>query len=307
MGAMRTFLDDSELEKYAKVFPALTLPAVGTDAESALITLAKCAVENLKFLNTYSGIPLEVLYENIGQRQKASNVAALSMVRMSGNTGGEELGLLQIAGSAEKAAYESIFAPAMISDELWTAQENVIKRQNAYLKDIQTTYAEKRQDLPGFSMRDFTQSEVFKWLVDWALTLIPTDIDKVIYEAIQKHANKVIGWALIWLQKAYYAGSMLCAAMADENAYLLRMTKSPEAYDLRSRIISQHDRSIQSLLEQVALAESQSAQTMTADEERKLLMKEAFSERVFECPYSGLCLGEKNGVADVSEFEFETA
>ena len=198
-----------------------------------------------------------------------------------------------------------------IPDMLWKAQDSLINRQIAYLKDIKDTYAEKRQDLPqGFSMRSFVQSDFFKWAVQFALTLIPGEIDDTIYALLQEHAHKVVGWALVWLQKAYYAGSLLCAAMADENAYLLTLERGFETYKLRSQILTQHDQSIQSLLQQVALAESQAAQMaarQTIDEEKRAFMKEALSERVFECPYSGLCLGEKNGIAEGSEFSVETA
>lgn len=248
-------------------FPSLSVPTIGTqDADGYLKAIAEASIEQVRFLNTYAGVNLSALYTQSGSL-----------------TDSEEM-----------------------LDALWTAQNRLIERQITYLKDIKDTYAEKRQDLPqGFSMRSFVQSDFFKWAVSFALTLIPGEIDDAIYKALQEHAHKVIGWALVWLQKAYYAGSLLCAAMADENAYLLKLEQSLENYKLRSNVITQHDQSIQSLLQQVALAESQAAQMaakQTIDEEKRAFMKEALSERTFECPYSGLCLGEKNGVAESSEF-----
>ena len=311
MSDLREFLRESELGGYQKTFPTLSTPALGADADGYMKTIAEAAIEQVKFLNTFSGIPLEVLFENVGQRHKASNMMLISMLKPTDNAGsGDGLDLVRMPGESS-GSYENMLQGEFtdsddIPSTLWTAQNKLLERQIAYLKDIKDTYAEKRQDLPqGFSMRSFVQSDFFKWAVSFALTLIPGEIDDAIYKALQEHAHKVIGWALVWLQKAYYAGSLLCAAMADENAYLLKLEKSLENYKLRSNVITQHDQSIQSLLQQVALAESQAAQMaakQTIDEEKRAFMKEALSERVFECPYSGLCLGEKNAVAEASEF-----
>jgi len=254
-------------ELSGKAFPSLTVPTITSqDADGYLKAIAEAAAEQIRFLNAYAGVNLSALYTQTGSFSDSEEML----------------------------------------DTLWTAQNKLIERQISYLRDIKDTYAEKRQDLPqGFSMRSFVQSDFFKWAVAFALTLIPGEIDDAIYQALQEHAHKIVGWALVWLQKAYYAGSLLCAAMADENAYLLKLEKSLENYKLRSTIITQHDQSIQSLLQQVSLAESQAAAMaakQTIDEEKRAFMKEALSERVFECPYSGLCLGEKNGVAESSEF-----
>lgn len=287
MGTVKEYLDTSELATYGKSFPVLQLPPLGTNSEGYLRTIALCAIEQLRFLNTYSSIPVETLYENIGQKHKASKLAIISHLRRTGENPEEE---------------------SRFPSSLWEAQNELLGRQIAYLKDIKETYANKRQDLPqGFSMRDFVNSEWFEWAVASLLKLIPGDIDDAIYALVQKHALKTIAWALVWLQKAYYAGSLLCAAMADENAYLLKMSPSFENYQLRATAITQHDQSIQSLLQQVSLAESQAARTQTDDAEKEFFKKEALSERVFECPYAGICLGEKNGVADVSEFDINTA
>ncbi len=323
MSDIRTFFNDSELATYEKIFPELTIPTMGIDPEGMLATLAASSIEQVKFLNTFAGVPLDVLYENVGQKHKASNVMALSMLKKTGDTGGSGLELIDIPDDGFTGTYSNIFLSAAETgdseepeepgtlaikcpDNLWKAQNELINRQIFYMKDIKDTYAEKRQDLPqGFSMRDFVKSDWFKWAVDALLELIPGDLDDAIYALVQKHALKTIAWALVWLQKAYYAGSLLLAAMADENAYLLLLNNSFENYKLRSTILTQHDQSIQSLLAQVSLAESQASQKQTMDAEKEFFKKEALSERVFECPFSGLCLGEKNGAADVSEFDIE--
>lgn len=188
-------------------------------------------------------------------------------------------------------------------EKLWTAQNELIRRQIAYMKDIKETYAERRVELQGFNMREFVNSDWFAWAVAQLLKLIPGSVDDAVYQLVQKYALKTLGWCLCWLQKAYLAGSLLLAAMADENAYLLELEATIENYRLRSTIITQHDQSIQSLLQQVSLAEAQVSQQQKMDAEKEFFKKEALSERVFECPYSGLCLGEKNQAVDVSEFD----
>lgn len=313
MSSIRDYLTISELATYQKTFPTLTVPTMGTDTEGYIKTLAEAAIEQIRFLNTFSGVPMDVLYENVGQKQKAANLMALSVVRKTGNDGAD-YGLIDIPGDGIDGSYSNIFLTETETGEeefpemLWKAQNELINRQISYLKDIKATYAEKRQDLPqGFSMREFVNSEWFKWAVESMLKLIPGEVDDAIYALVQKHAFKTIAWALVWLQKAYYAGSLLCAAMADENAYLLKLEASFDNYKLRSTIITQHDQSIQSLLQQVSLAESQATEQKNIDAEKEFFKKEALSERLFECPYSGLCLGEKNGVADTSEFDILTA
>ena len=210
-----------------------------------------------------------------------------------------------ISGQAESSdtsgSADSPNAAEKCPELLWKAQDFLLERQISFMKDIQETYADRRKNLQGFSMSNFVKSKWFKWAVESLLKLIPGEMDDAIYQLVQDHGVKVIGWCLEWLQKAYYAGSMLCAAMADENAYLKTLTPTLDHYRLRSQIITQHDQSMQSMLQQVALAEKQVSDQKN-DVEKEYWKREALSERVFECPYSGLCLGEKNGVADTSEF-----
>lgn len=208
-----------------------------------------------------------------------------------------------LSGTAtdEDTTAETPNAPEKCPDLLWKAQDVVIERQIGYMKDIKDTYADRRQHLQGFSMANFVKSEWFKWAVESLLKLIPGEMDDAIYRLVQEHGVKVIGWCLVWLQKAYYAGSLLLAAMADENAYLKTLSPTMEHYRLRSQIITQHDQSIQSMMQQVALAEKQVSDQKN-DAEKEYWKREALTEHVFECPYSGLCLGEKNGIAETSEF-----
>lgn len=153
-----------------------------------------------------------------------------------------------------------------ISAELWKAQGNLIAQQSSYLSDIKTTFTAKREDLKvGFTMKQFTESGVFKYLADiavskitdWITDAYPGVADDAILDTIAKYAPKAIGWALVWLDKQFLAGGILCDRMIEENNQLLIMTNSYDYYKLRSDIISQHDLTVQSLLSQVALVETQ--------------------------------------------------
>ena len=201
---------------------------------------------------------------------------------------------------------------------VWTAQTNVIAQQSAYISDIKATFMEKRAQLPvGFSMQTFVESDIFKTLadmaiakiIDWMTDFIPGQLDDLVLDGISKYGIKLLGAAIVWLQKVYYAGSVLCDRMKEENDALLNINMDWEKYPIRSDIIKQHEMSIQSLMAQVALAESQllaekGKEDVTQDD---VLKKMAFEERVFECPYTGLCLGEKSGVAEESDYEMITA
>lgn len=153
-----------------------------------------------------------------------------------------------------------------IPESLWQAQSNLIDQQNAYLDDIKNTFNEKREDLKvGFTMRDFTSSGVFKFLsdlavkkvTDWLTDAYPGVADDALLDTIATYAPRVMGWGLVWLHKQFLAGGILCERMKEENIQLLTLTASIDMYKMRSDIISQHDRTIQSLLSQVALVETQ--------------------------------------------------
>ena len=114
-------------------------------------------------------------------------------------------------------------------------------------------------------MKQFTESGAFKYLADlavkkvtdWLTDAYPGLADDAILDTIATYAPRAMGWALVWLDKQFLAGGLLCERMKAENTQLITMTASFEAYKLRSDIISQHDLTIQSLLSQVALVETQ--------------------------------------------------
>lgn len=207
--------------------------------------------------------------------------------------------------------------PAANDTELmavWTAQTNLLNQQSAYLDDIKATFMEKRAQLPvGFSMQDFVNSDIFKLLaemavekiVDWITDFVPGKIDDIILDGVSKYGVKLLGAAIVWLQKMYYAGSILCDRMREENATLVTLSPSWERYVTRSEVTKQHDLTIQSLMAQVSLAESQIF--LGKGKEGDMYKQLAFEERVFECPYTGLCLGEKNGIAEDFESEMVMA
>lgn len=289
MGTLKSYLDESELGKYGNVFPELTVPTLGADADGYLRTLAACAIEQIKFLNSYANIPVAVLYENVGQKNKANNLALLASVRKTGDAG-DGLGLIAIPGEQE-GSY-SAYNAGKVPDDIWQAQKNLLEQQNAYLDDVKATFAEKRQHLKvGFNMTEFVNSEFFKdfsqaiiaKLVDWITDMIPGWKDDLIFDTIAAYGPRAMGLGLIWLSKQLLAGSVLCERMKEENLQLLKL--SPPTYDIyrmRSDIISQHDMTMQSLLQQIALVETQLMKDVAGSQ-----TGETSSEPAIMCPHTG--------------------
>lgn len=304
MGTLRTFLETSELATYQKVFPSLTIPTIETqDADGYLKAMTQAVIEQVKYLNTFADIPLEVLYENIGQRHKASNVVAAAMLKKTG-TQGEGLGLISILDDNE-GSYSSIMTTISetgetpdaltISADMWRAQSNLIEQQNAYLDDIKETFTQKRDEMgDNFDMKEFTESDTFKALVGAAIQkiidlitdFIPGVIDDAIVDTIASYAPRAIGWGLVWLKKHLTAGAILCERMKEENLQILTVTASFEMYRLRSTVISQHDLTIQSLLSQVAQVEAQVMKDLSW-EKATASPADTEKEPVIQCPHTG--------------------
>lgn len=197
--------------------------------------------------------------------------------------------------------------PDAVLQSVWTAQTNLINQQIAYLDDIKTTFAEKRAHLPvGFSMDAFTESNFFKYLAEIAIKkvidlitdIIPGEIDDLIIDNFAEYGVKLMGAALCWLQKIYYAGSQLCERMKEENAAIAAMPASWEDYAVRSEIIKQHDFSIQSLMAQIALAEKEVIQQSSVDSLDKIsknLSELSLGEAVVQCPHTGDYIYSRSG------------
>ena len=194
-----------------------------------------------------------------------------------------------------------------VLQSVWTAQTNLINQQIAYLDDVKTTFAEKRAHLPvGFSMDAFVESNFFKYLAEVAVRkvidiitdIIPGEIDDLIIDNFAEYGVKLMGAALCWLQKIYYAGSQLCERMKEENAAIAAMPASWEDFAVRSEIIKQHDLSIQSLMAQVALAENEVMQQSSVDSLDKIsknLSEFSLGEAVVQCPHTGDYIYARSG------------
>lgn len=120
MSDIKTFLQESELATYNKSFPTLTVPTLGADAEGYMKNIAEAAIEQIKFMNSFAGIPLDVLYENVGQRHKSSNLLALSMLRKrSQDTGTTSRGLdlIDVPDDETPGDYSNAFLPAKLGKQ----------------------------------------------------------------------------------------------------------------------------------------------------------------------------------------------
>lgn len=216
----------------------------------------------------------------------------LGAAAMYNAAGSQPLSGGQPGGTPGGTPGEPETTPTKIPETLWTAQNNLIQQQSAYLSDIKETFTQKRDEMgDSFDMKGFTESDTFKALVgaavkkiiDLITDVIPGVVDDVIVDTIASYAPRAIGWGLVWLKKHYTAGAVLCERMKEENGELLNLSASLEAYRLRSQIISQHDMTIQSLLSHVAQVESQLAEDMNAD----ATTKADNAEPAIQCPHTG--------------------
>ena len=259
MGTVKEFLEDSELGKFENVFPVLTVPTLGSDADGYLRTLAACAIEQVKFLNSYAEIPVATLYENVGQRNKANNLAVLSFLRKTGNTG-EGLGLITIPG--EQVGSYSANNETDCPEALWATQTEVVKRQSDFLTTISGTYAEKLAALPQQPswwgvLFDSAVEYAVGWLGD---TLVGAVVGTAANAAEATQKLNVIrqlvafstefafnAWDYV---KTYYNDTgLICMQMKAENDALCALPRSRENYALRAQTLIQHDATMKNLIE----------------------------------------------------------
>ena len=260
MGDVRQYLQESELGTYQKVFPALSVPTLGEDAEGYMKTIAEAAIEQVKFLNTFSGIPLEVLYENVGQRHKASNMMLLSILRKLDTATGDGLNMVQVEGETG-GSYESLFAEFAASEEfsetLWKKQTAVINRQSDWLKTLSGVYAEKIANLPQ-------QPSMLKMFVNYLVEFIITEgVQRIVLRNIPDLPGNVEDYAATLI--SFFSGALLelwkyikdyynetckiLMQMVEENDALCQLDASYDNYRLRTDTLQQHEDAAKNIIE----------------------------------------------------------
>ena len=281
MATLKEFLEDSELGSYHKVFPALTIPTIETqDADGYLKVMALAAIEQVKYLETFSGIPLEVLYENIGQRHKASNLLAMSSFRKLPGGSGSGLGLVAMPGETGGGMYEHAFLnlPTISTTEeesfpqaLWNVQVSVIRRQTDWLKTLSGIYAEKLQELPqepSFlqifldTVVEFVAGEVLRRLVH----LLPGETPPEEWaEAAVSFVGEFILNAWEYLKKYYNETCKILDQMCEENDELLSLVKNSENYMLRAAALTQHEATAKNIIELITGLEDKASKIIPSE------------------------------------------
>jgi hypothetical protein len=84
------------------VFPLLSLPPDPTTVEDALLASAKCEIEILKFLNTFTSIKIKELYGSVGMLSPSSQAIVGGLLQSDGSIltgGGKVEDIVKILGA----------------------------------------------------------------------------------------------------------------------------------------------------------------------------------------------------------------
>lgn len=152
---------------------------------------------------------------------------------------------------------------------IWAKQNNVLTEQNAYIDDIADIFNQKRAKMPQQSnwLTEMLKS-IAQYFAYTAVARLTVQYLGPFAEVAGEVAAYGVVYAIDALNKLFVKGVQLCAGMQAENTALLELTPSRKNYELRSLVISQHDRTIANLLAQAAQLETQIAQdTIGSDEE----------------------------------------
>ena len=189
MATLKEFLEESELAAFQKVFPALTIPTIETqNADGYLKAMTQAAIEQVKYLNTFAGVPLEVLYENIGQRHKASNVLALSMLRkksQDSSTSRGGLDLIDIPDDLVAGDYSNAFLPIKADK---STKPSLLKGLLALLDIIGIALPETRALTVAMNL-------VEEWLLDTGILreVGMSIVDNLIQGVVSLVVQKILG------------------------------------------------------------------------------------------------------------------
>lgn len=186
MSEIKDFLEESELGALGKVFPALSVPAIlENTATDYMRVIAEAAIQQVNFLNAFADVPLEVLYENIGQRNKSSNLALLSMLRKRAVDTGQiarGLDLVDVPEDGTPGLYSSVLLPAVQN-----APELPTKINTGLLQKIVGLIPEMEGLVKIFAL-------IEEWSTDSILVDIAMDAIHIILEAVLNYiVGKMLG------------------------------------------------------------------------------------------------------------------
>lgn len=140
---------------------------------------------------------------------------------------------------------------------IWAKQDEVIIQQIAYLEDIGRFFQQKHDHLPQQSnwLQEALKS-IAGYFASRAVIAATAEYLGPFAEVAGEVAACGVAYAIDALSKTTTKGILLCDAMMAENNALLALAASRKNYELRSMIISQHDRTVSNLLAHVAVLES---------------------------------------------------
>jgi hypothetical protein len=189
---------------------------------------------------------------------------------------------------------------------LWTKQDDLINQQSTYLDDVKSTFNAKASDLPSFSLDELLNEyggSVARTIVGYFFGAVAG--------TIAEFAVIVAGKAIEILGNLYTSGGELCDKMKAENEALIYLPFSKENYQIRSRIISQHDSSINNLLIHVFHSESQinegfwaspGGESSVWQEISDTLKRIEARENIVQCPVTGCHIYTKELVWSTPEY-----
>jgi hypothetical protein len=189
------------------------------------------------------------------------------------------------------------------SDDLWKAQQNLIEKQSDYLAHLSKELATKWEDIPA-KLKDRTVKDtMLEEFLKWAAGKIAEYFWGAIGKEIATLSVALVAIAIRLLKALYSDGQALCDAMQAENDALSKLEQSRENYELRSKIVTQHDITINNLLTEIHDAErhvSESLELKDISETLKMIQAE---DNIVQCPTTGKCISTRSLVIDDEELD----
>ena len=143
---------------------------------------------------------------------------------------------------------------ADIPATLWMAQGKLLTAQSAYLAELSTELGKEEDNSGIWSLWNIIKQGL-ESLGEQILTDLLGELVEFYFPFVSdSFAEYLVSFllgaikALLDALDAFDEGSKTCAAMKEENTELLKMSRTPANYALRSDILARHDNTIQNLL-----------------------------------------------------------
>lgn len=206
-----------------------------------------------------------------------------------------------VPGQAQPPPNTALSTSTTFAAALWTAQTALITRQSGYLKHVKRECATRWDDLPA-KLKDRTIKEsMIEEFLAWLAGKIVGYFQGPAAEEIAQECVSLVAMAIRFVQLLYTAGEALCDAMIQENTALQSLEQSRENYDLRSKILTQHDLALHNLVTEISEVErvidnsDVTEQLKRMNETMELTQSE---EHIVQCPYTCAEISTKSFTKD---------